>query len=640
MLGVFALIAGVLAPGMILGLLYWGLLPSLEGLQEWEVYRITLPILGATALLSMFGVLTFMLKRMWPALAALVMSFLVAVGYLAPTFQMGRSALTFVGIGFMLVPVMVTAALIMVRSAIVRLSPLQMAKQSDIAELLKPKTIQKVGTLRYTAFGLGMVFFWLLWGDFAYTLFDTNMPNILNLKLKDLGASDTVNIFLNKTLSYMIVFLFAPAVSFRSDRHRSKWGRRMPFLFWSTPFVGLFLVLMGSYEPLTALVMGGKESINILGVNITSMGMSLILVGIFFVAYDFANIFVGTVYWYLFNDVVPHHMLSQFMSCFRIVGTLAGIIYSKWIFPHALDHFQFLFVVGGICYVVAFMAMCVMVREGDYPPPPPLPVRPTGRTENTLRYVGMRGLGRWMDNFIAQAKTYAKECFTHRFYWYFFLQSMFFFVSWQTGIFSTIRNRDALGLTLQDLGNLGAITAFVSLLMQYPAGWLADKWNPIRVFTLTTWVTFGQNIIQCLFIYWNDLEPKTNLLIMYWLSFTVMPFSILHGAAEIPMYMRLLPQERYGQFCSANAMVRSFALIFGSLLAGYFMDSLAFMGDKRYLYYPVWAVFFQIPAFFFLWLLYREWKRRGGDAGYTPPDAGVPSEGATEVTSAPPRAGH
>jgi MFS family permease len=248
-------------------------------------------------------------------------------------------------------------------------------------------------------------------------------------------------------------------------------------------------------------------------------------------------------------------------------------------------------------------------------------------------------VGRWFDNFQSQAETYAKECFTHRFYWYFFLQSMFFFVSWQTGNFLNIRNRDSLGLTLQQMGDLAFISAFVSLLMQYPAGWLADKWNPIRVFTLTTFVTFGQNLFQCIFIFYK-FEPATNLMILYWLSFTLMPFVVLHGAAEIPMYMRLLPKERYGQFCSANAMVRSFALIFGSLLAGVFMDTMKARStepDFHYRYYPVWAVVFQIPAFIFLWLLYREWLKRGGDKGYTPPEAGVPGgEGVVDSSGGPP----
>jgi hypothetical protein len=43
------------------------------------------------------------------------------------------------------------------------------------------------------------------------------------------------------------------------------------------------------------------------------------------------------------------------------------------------------------------------------------------------------------------------------------------------------------------------------------------------------------------------------------------------------------------------------------------------VGDWRYRYFPLWAIFFQVFAVICLLLLYREWKRRGGNTGYTPP---------------------
>jgi hypothetical protein len=442
----------------------------------------------------------------------------------------------------------------------------------------------------------------------------------------------------------------------------------------------------------------------------SSTGIALTVFGVLFVLYDFANIFVGTLYWYLFNDVVPSRVMSQFLSFFRIVGNLAGIIYSGFIFPHALEHFRFLFIAAGVFYVAGYMAMCYMVREGGYPPPPPLVIQATKWDEiiKALRalwakyerdwqglswpmrvivgialapgFMGfaavwfvvlvLRLLWRGVDratfgasgglarrawslspfqavnrrvvapvsrfnaNFVTQAVTFAQECFTHRFYWFFFLQSTFFFVSWQAGAFGGLRNRDSLGLSLADLGKLGAISGTVSLLMQYPAGWLSDRWNPVRVFMLTTFITFGQNFLQLIFLIppllgWGDFLPNESLAIMVLLSFVLMPFSQLHGAAEIPMYMRLLPRERYGQFCSANAMLRAFAQIFGTLSVGPLFDWLAhsewmtrnFPPNFHYRFYPVWVIFFQIFAFYFLWRLYREWKARGGDKGYTPPAA-------------------
>ncbi len=464
------------------------------------------------------------------------------------------------------------------------------------------RKIYTCGTLRYTIFGLFMLFFWLLWGDFVSSLLDVNIPNILPLKLKDLGADDTTLMILNKTLAYGITFAFAPMVSFKSDRHRGRWGRRMPFLLWSTPFVGLFMVLIGCYGNIVHFFMGDAQQVVVLGLTLSRQLLTLVVFGALFVGFDFANIFVGTVYYYLFNDVVPEQFLSRFLSLFRIVGLLAGMLYNKFIFPHALEHFRFIFVAGGIAYAVGFLLMCFFVKEGDYPPPP----------ENIDKRTGL----------LSSIKTFRKECFTHRFYWYFFLTSACFFVSYQSGVYSVIRNRDSLGLTLKQLGNMAFYIAPVSLALQYPAGWLADKYNPIRVYMISTLICLFSNIAQCIFIF-RDFGPATNLVLMYCMALLFMPFNAVSGAAEIPMYMRVLPKERYGQFCAANAMLRSLAMIFGSIGASFFMDALRIhfhMDNWRYRYYPVWMFFFQAIAVVFMFLMYREWKRLGGNKAYKPPE--------------------
>ncbi len=493
--------------------------------------------------------------------------------------------------------------------------------------------IYKNGTLRYTMFGLFMLFFWLLWGDFANAMFDGHLFEVLQYKLKDLGAGDfTIGLF-NKTFGITIAFLFAPAVSMKSDRYRSPLGRRLPFLIWATPFVGIFLILVGCYNPITNFFTGGADAVQFLGMTLSSTTVTLIVIGALVVGYDVSNIFVGTLYYYLFNDLVPRDKISKFFSCMRMVGLAAGMFFKAFIFPQTLDHFQLFFVTSGICYVIGFLLMCKMLKEGKYPPPPPQD-ESSGRFEQALRPLFLGMLGKRIDSIVAQAKTYSRECFTHKFYWFFFLQTMFFYLSWSSTLFQAFRNRDYLGLTLQDIGTMGAITSFVSFWLQYPAGWLADKWNPIRVYTLTTFVTFGAVVFEMIFVFW-DFDRQTSLMILYVLSFTAMPFRTLHGAAELPMYMRLLPKDRYGQFSSANSMIRSFATIFGSIAAAYGMEKLGTwfgMDDKRYCYYAVWQVFFQIPAFFFLWMLYREWLKRGGDKGYVPPEPAAPKP----ATVAPP----
>jgi len=183
----------------------------------------------------------------------------------------------------------------------------------------------RVGTLHYTGFGLIMVFVWLLWGDFCFTLLDQNIPNILPLKLNQIGAGDTMNSVLNGTIAYTVTFFLAPIVSFRSDRTRTRWGRRIPYLIWSTPFVGLFLVLIGCYDSLTNVLIGGAARATFFGVTITRGGLSVLVLGAMLVGWDLANIFVNTVYYYLFNDVVPTRYLSRFLAMFRVVFSLAGM---------------------------------------------------------------------------------------------------------------------------------------------------------------------------------------------------------------------------------------------------------------------------------------------------------------------------
>jgi MFS family permease len=465
--------------------------------------------------------------------------------------------------------------------------------------LTQTKPQFQVGTLRYTGFGLIMVFIWLLWGDLCFTLLDQNIPGILPLKLKQLGTGDTTNSILNGTLAYAVTFFLAPLVSVRSDRTRTRWGRRIAYLFWSTPFVGLFLILIGCYEALTNLVTGGAATVSLLGLTLSRGTVTIIVLGVMIVGWDLANIFVSTIYYYLFNDVVPTAFMSRFFSLFRIVVTVATMAYSKWIYPHSLTHFRTIFVFAGVAYVIGFMLMCLFIREGEYPPPPP-------------NIDGRPGL-------LASVRTYAAECFTHRLYWYFFLANTCTFSSRLTLMFSDVRNTNSLGMTLAELGDYKFWLAFLALLLQFPAGWLSDRWHPLRVYLLASvWALIG-TAAQCLWIF-KDFGPHGNLVYLYIVGLGFMPLAVIAEAAELPMYMRLLPRDRYGQFASANAMVRAFARIFLSVLAGAFIGWLApWFGERRYTFIAAWQFVFQVAAAVFLILLYRQWRLHGGNTHYVPP---------------------
>ena len=101
-----------------------------------------------------------------------------------------------------------------------------------------------------------------------------------------------------------------------------------------------------------------------------------------------------------------------------------------------------------------------------------------------------------------------------------------------------------------------------------------------------------------------------------------LPISVLYGSAELPMYMRLISRERYGQFCSANAMFRSVVISLAGIVSGGMIDLIAMYTvnrDYAYRFVPIWIMACFAGSLLFLCLLYREWKRLGGDRNYQPP---------------------
>jgi maltose/moltooligosaccharide transporter len=456
----------------------------------------------------------------------------------------------------------------------------------------------KVGTLTYTKASLITLFLFLLWGDFCFTLMETVVPSILPLKLNAIGAPNWALGLIVTTIPNIMAAAINPIISFRSDRFRSKWGRRIPFLFGATPFLVLFLVLLGYAAPigqwLHDIALHGRFS---------EMSVMLVVIGVFMVCFQFFNLFITSVYYYLFNDVVPHAFLARFMALFRVVGSLAGAGYNFFVLKYAESHMQIIFMVAGALYLVAFVMMCWKVREGDYPPPP--------------EYIGeKKGLR-------AAIRTYATECFTHRFYWYIFLANACVAMTWASGSYTLLYQTKYLGLSFDFIGKVGGICGIVGVILLYPAGILADRAHPLRVMI----IAMGLQVLMGPFsITFAMMKPVIGADILPWLYVTLsvigLPLYVLYSAAEIPALMKIFPMDRYGQFCSANALVRSTALIFGGVACGVFFDLVTRLHPDphfSYRFLPVWNFTFQAGAFLFTFLLYREWKRLGGKDNFVPP---------------------
>ena len=118
--------------------------------------------------------------------------------------------------------------------------------EKPLPDLTQPKNKWSVGTLTYTAAGLAVLFALLLWGDFAWSMQDRVVfPMTVKLAKDRFGLNDTLySILIISFPNFTNIFLM-PIVSYLSDRHRGRLGRRIPFLLFTTPFIVAGLLGIG-----------------------------------------------------------------------------------------------------------------------------------------------------------------------------------------------------------------------------------------------------------------------------------------------------------------------------------------------------------------------------------------------------------
>ncbi len=452
----------------------------------------------------------------------------------------------------------------------------------------------RVGSLVYTKRGLLVLFFWLLWGDFIFIIMES-VGRILPVMLKRLNASDWMIGLVLVSLPRLIEFVVNPIVSYASDRTRTRWGRRRPYLLAATPVVFLTLVMVGYSSEITAWI--GR----LLGQQEPSSSLAITVLAILLSMFSIANSFITSTYYYVFNDVVPAAFLSRFMSWARVVGALAGAIYSYFIFGLSETYSKEIFAYIALAYLIIFGLQCIFIKESDYPPPP----------ENVDGKTGL----------FSGVKTFFVECFSLRYYWYFFLANTF----WAVGFFGMgaymIFYARTLGVSLDALGKATAVFGLISAALGIPAGILADRKHPLFVNVVGAAILVLLLPFNLVFLV-PGFPMQWAPTVFYVLLGAATVTGTLYYASEMPMYMRILPKDRFGQFCSANAMLRAVAMIVAGSLGGAFLSftkRFEKVEGEHYLWMPLWSLFFSSFALLFLVLLRRDWKKLGGMDNYVAP---------------------
>ena len=455
--------------------------------------------------------------------------------------------------------------------------------------------IYRAGTLTYTRLGLVSLFGWLLWGDFIFNLMEIVAGSFIPLKLKALDAPNWLIGLAITTVPAFIGMTAHPVISVASDRTRTRWGRRIPFLLGATPFVALTLVLIGASDRIAAWLQAAFWS------SLSPAQVALWLAAFLVIAFQFLNTFITSCYIYLFNDVVPPELLARFMALFRIVGIAATSTFQYFLFGKSETHMPEIFIGSAVLYGVFFVAMCLRVKEGEYPPP-----------EVTE--------GKGWKKAVANVRTYVVECYSYRFYWWIILGNIFWAVSFAMTAFRVFF-AESVGLSLDQFGKLMGVAGIVSMFVLYPAAVLADRWHPIRVILIGLAGLLLVVPLQLVFLIF-DIPPEQARMLYMGLFVLHISVQAFYFAAQIPLSMRLFPRDRFGQFNTAGAIVAGPAMMLAGLLVGFWLDWLDARIEEplsQYRYYPAWVAGSQFLCFVCMILLYRDWKKLGGDESYRPP---------------------
>ena len=460
------------------------------------------------------------------------------------------------------------------------------------ATAAKPGKTWRAGTLVYTSAGVGMVFFWLLLGDFVWSMRDRTVVPVAQWYLNHLGVSSLLFGLLITSLPAAIGLVVGPIISVKSDRHRGARGRRIPFLLVATPIAAAGMIGMG----LTPLVARGVHALFPMA---DARVAAIVCLAVFLTVYESGSIVVKSVFGGLVNDVVPKELLGRFYGLFRVISLADGIVFNFWIMGFVPTHHALILCVIGAVYGAAFMWVCLKVREGGYPAPS---ATPGGGGRET------RGAAGWARRGALEIRRYCRECYTQSYYVALFVMMMFAVVAFVPVHVFSIPQARSLGISMDAYGKCMAASYVVSLGLSFFIGWLADKFHPLRV---SMAMMAGYAAVTA----WGGFCATTQqaFLVAYVLH-TVLAGAYYTGAASLGL--RLFPHARFAQFASAGEVVFALAYIVVAPLVGTLIDA----SGKNYRLTFFAGSVLAACAFLCALHVHARFKKFGGTANYSAPE--------------------
>ena len=460
----------------------------------------------------------------------------------------------------------------------------------------------RIGTLRYSRGGLIRLFLYFIVGGFAYSMVYQIDPRVLPILLRQEGASMQQISIIIGSLTALLNSVVESVGAYQSDRTRSRWGRRIPYIFWATPLVTLFILSI----PFSPALAARGEHIPMFAALFRHLPWVPLIAtfAILITCYKVVYNLVAAIYLCLIADVVPASHLGRFHTLFRVVGAFSTFVGNYWLIGLTAVHGrEVLFWMAGI-NLVGFLTICFCVREGDYPPVEPAPPSSPGAVRDFLA-VG----------------------FKHAIYRWTYLTRVLIFAANATTPFILFFAQEELHMTYDRTGKLLGYSSLLWIVIAYPIGRLLDRFGSVRSLQFT--LTFGA---IGYFVSFFLIRGEMSFLILAFVNTTLFWAT---WSSETMLAQQIFDRRRMGQLGAANSLVKSLVIAFGtSPFIGAYLDRITgysstmtvpmagevAVGGFRFLYLILALIY--ACALLSVLQVHKYWLRQGGPEHYRPPSDG------------------
>jgi MFS family permease len=142
-----------------------------------------------------------------------------------------------------------------------------------------------------------------------------------------------------------------PTVSFKSDRYRGKrWGRRIFFIISTLPMMCMSFLLFA----FSSSIGNGVAALIGRWHEVSPAAVTLGVITVIMAMYQFFYMFIGSVIYYIYNDVIPQQFLARVVGMVQVATVAAGALFNFLFFRFCREYFTTVF---------ALLSMCTIRRD-------------------------------------------------------------------------------------------------------------------------------------------------------------------------------------------------------------------------------------------------------------------------------------